>query len=191
MQWTTGWAEVWDGPLWLSTSTLPSFSTLLQILMTWATKADHGSTRRQQGLICYYSAYSRLWSPVGIGDTWEQIFDRGHRTWPPSLLFLWIPCQRTFFSFASVWLIQMSHCASRERLVLWYLHHTRRLKGKGITDYSRLRKWICQEKMKSSEREPILVCWVLKHAQFCFSVSCAGCFVVKNKWRWRVKRVPQ
>lgn len=57
-----GWAEVWDRPLRLSTSTLPSSSTL-QILMTWVTKADHGSARRQQGLICYYSAYSRLWSP--------------------------------------------------------------------------------------------------------------------------------
>lgn len=58
-----GWAEVWDKPFRLSTSTLPSSSTLLQILMTSATEADHGSARRQQGLICYYSAYSRLWSP--------------------------------------------------------------------------------------------------------------------------------
>lgn len=70
MQWTTGWAEVWDGPLQLSTATLPSFSIPLQILMTRATKADHGSAGRQQGFICSYSAYSRLWSPVGAGDTW-------------------------------------------------------------------------------------------------------------------------
>lgn len=67
---------------------------------------------------------------VGADDTWEQILDRGHRTWPPSLLFLWIPCQRAFFfSFASVWLIQTSHCASRARLVL--LTFTPHLKVKG------------------------------------------------------------
>lgn len=89
---------------------------------------------------------------VGAGDTWEQILDRGHRTWPPSLLFLWIPCQRAFFSFASVWLIQTSHCASRARLVLWHLHHTWRLKGKGTINYSRLSRWLCKGKKKNEKQ---------------------------------------
>lgn len=60
---------MWDGPPQLSTSTLPS-STLLQILITRAAKADHGSTGRQE-FICSYSAILPIvgWSPVGAGDT--------------------------------------------------------------------------------------------------------------------------
>lgn len=81
----------------------PVSSPFLQIFLR-ATKSDHGSARRQQGFICSYSAYSRLWSPIRAGDTWEKIFDRGHRTWPPSLFLwstvLWLPCHNTFFLIA-------------------------------------------------------------------------------------------
>lgn len=95
---------------------------------------------------------------VGSGHQWELVTPEGHRTWLPSLFLwstvLWIPCQSTyFFPFASVWLIQTSHCPSRERLVLWHLHHTWRLKGKGTTDYSRLSNWICKGKKNEKQWE--------------------------------------
>lgn len=133
-----GWAEVWDRPLRLSTSTLPSSSTL-QILMTWVTKADHGSARRQQGLICYYSATVGSGHQVGAGDTWEQILDRGHRTWPPSLLFLWIPCQRAFFFFCiSLTDTNFSLCQQSKASSLTFTPH---LKVKGQGDH-----WLFQVK---------------------------------------------
>lgn len=148
-----GWAEVWDRPLRLSTSTLPSSSTLLQILMTWVTKADHGSARKQQGLICYYSAYSRLWSPSR--SWWHLRTDIGQGTQnltTQSVISLDSMPKGIFFSFASVWLIQTSHCASRARLVLWHLHHTWRLKGKGTINYSRLSRWLCKGKKKNEKQ---------------------------------------
>lgn len=135
-----GWAEVWDRPLPLSTSTLPSSSTLLQILMTWVTEADHGSAMRQQGLICYYSAYSRLWSPSR--SWWHLRTDIGQGTQDlttQSVISLDSMPKGIFFSFASVWLIQTSHCASRARLVL--LTFTPHLKVKGWGDH-----WLLQVK---------------------------------------------
>lgn len=118
-------------------------STLLQILVTRAAKAEHGSAGRQQGFICPYSTYSRLWSPGGVGDTWEIMFDKGHRTWPPSLFLwpsvLWIPCQSImfFFSFAAEFDTNFSLSQQKKASSLTFIPHLK-VKGWGDhTDYSR------------------------------------------------------